>query len=335
MDALQQWGIGLVVLLQRLSPGLDQGMRFLSFLGREEFFLGFTAFLYWCVNPAWGLRALAALLLSDSVNGVLKWAAHEPRPYWMSPQVKALSIESSYGMPSGHAQTGAAYWGMLATLIRRPWAWPAAAVLVLAISVSRLYLGVHFPHDVAAGWIIGALLLFLYLRIEPRLGAWLPARPLAAQVGMAFAASAVLVVIGLLVRAGLAGTMDPAAWAAQAAAAVPQSPGAPAIDPRSLAGPVATWGAVFGVGTGWALARRFARFDAGGPWPSRLIRLGLGLVFLLALRVGLGVVFPSGPDATALILRYIRYAIMGCSAIWLAPWLFLRLGLARPAAEGW
>lgn len=332
MDVLQQWGVGIILLLQRLHPGFDQVMLFLSFLGREEFFLVFTAFLYWCVNPAWGLRALAVLTLSDSVNGILKWAFHEPRPYWVVPHVKALSAEASYGMPSGHAQTGVAYWGMLATVVSRRWAWAVAAGIVAAISLSRLYLGVHFPHDLAAGWIIGALLLIAYLRIEPRAGAWLRSKPLPAQVGAALAASAVLAGIGLLVRAGLGGTPDPAAWAAQAAAAIPPTAGEPAIDPRSL-GSVATWGALFGVGAGWALARRYARFDAGGPWSTRLIRLGLGLILLLGVRVGLAAVFPSGPDVVALIFRYVRYAIMGLSAVWLAPWLFLRIGLARPAAD--
>jgi membrane-associated phospholipid phosphatase len=332
MDVLQQWGVGVILLLQRLSPGLDQLMLFLSFLGQEEFFLVFTAFLYWCVNPAWGLRVLAVLTLSDSVNGILKWTFHEPRPYWVAPQVKALSAESSYGIPSGHAQTGVAFWGMLATVVRQPWAWAAAVGLVFAISISRLYLGVHFPHDLVAGWIIGALLLIAYLWIEPRAGAWLRSKPLAAQIGAAFAASAVLAGIGLLVRAALAGTIDPAAWAAQAAAAAPHAAGELAIDPRSL-GSVATWGAIFGVGAGWALARRFARFNAGGPWSTRLIRLGLGLTLLLGVRIGLAVAFPSGSDALALVFRYIRYAIMGLSAVWLAPWLFLRIGLARPATE--
>ena len=111
-----QWSIDLIVALQRASPGLDGVMRFLTFLGREEFFLLATTFIYWCVSPTWGMRALAVLLLSDALNGIFKWIFHEPRPYWVSAQLRALGTETSYGIPSGHAQTGVSFWGLNATV---------------------------------------------------------------------------------------------------------------------------------------------------------------------------------------------------------------------------
>jgi membrane-associated phospholipid phosphatase len=331
MDSLQPWSIDFIILLQRLSPRFDPMMQFLSSLGREEFFLVFTAFLYWCVNPVWGMRAFALLVLSDSVNGIAKWFFHEPRPYWVVPQVKAIGVESSYGIPSGHAQTGAAYWGLHATVLRKRWAWVAAAVVVGAISLSRLYLGVHYLHDLAAGWIIGALLLIAYLRVEPRVSVRLVAWPLAAQIGAAFAGSILIAALALLVRSGLGALADPSAWAAQAATAAPPPAGEPATDPRGLGGPAATWGAMFGIGAGWAIARRFARFDPAGRWPIRLARLVLGLMILMAIRVGLAVLFPAGTDTVALIFRYSRYALMGLAAVLLVPWVFLRIGLTRPA----
>jgi membrane-associated phospholipid phosphatase len=321
MDVLQQWSLDLIVALQRASPALDSLMQFLSFMGREEFFLFFTTVLYWCVSPTWGVRALAVLVLSDSVNGIVKWTLHEPRPYWVSTEVRAIGTESSYGIPSGHAQTGAAFWGLHASVLRQRWAWVAAAVLVAAISVSRLYLGVHFLHDVVAGWVIGALLLVAYLHVEARFGARVAAWPPAAQIAAAFAASVVIAAVSLLVRAGLEGVADPAAWAAQA--------GDPPIAPRALTGGVATWGAISGIGAGWALARRSARFDAAGSWPLRAARWAVGLVIVMVVRVGLGAVFPSGGDAVALAFRYVRYCLMGLAAVWLAPLIFVRTGLAR------
>jgi membrane-associated phospholipid phosphatase len=332
MDGLGQWSIDLILTLQRLSPGLDPAMSFLSFLGREEFFLLFTTFLYWCVKPVWGMRALAVLLLSDSLNGIVKWSFHEPRPYWVSGQVRAINIETSYGIPSGHAQTGVAFWGLHATVLQKRWGWSVAGGLVGAISLSRFYLGVHFLHDVVAGWIVGALLLIAYLRIEARVGARVAAWPLAGQIGGAFAASVVIAVVSLFVRASLGATTDPTAWAVQAAAAT-QAAGESVIDPRALTGAVATWGAVFGIGAGWALARRSALFDPGGRWPLRVARLAVGLAMVMAIRIGLAAVFPAGADGIALAFRYIRYSLMSLVAIWLAPWLFVRIGLARPEAS--
>lgn len=334
MSALEQWGIGVVVALQGFSPAPDGLMRGLSFLGQEDFLVLFTAFMYWCVSPSWGMRMLAVLLLSSFTNGVLKWLFHAPRPYWVAPEVRALSTETSYGIPSGHAQIGVAYWGMLAAMVRRPWFWITGMALVLAISLSRVYLGVHFPHDVLGGWLIGAALLAAVLWVEPRARRQLATRGLATQVAVAVLVAPVVAGVGLTARASAAWARDPPAWAAQAASAAEAAGWTDhAIDPHDLAGPVGIWGAALGVGVGFVLARRRARFDAAGPWSQRIVRYGIGLLGLLVIRVGLAMVFPRDPEVTALLFRYLRYAAMGLWAVWLAPWAFLRLGLARPATD--
>lgn len=329
MDVLQSWGVGLILTLQQLSPGLDGLMWFLSFLGQEEFYAVLVPFVYWCVDTTLGVRLLAALIVSDFTNGLAKLAFHAPRPYWVSAEVRALSVEPSYGIPSGHAQTGIPFWGQVARRVAKPWAPAAAAVVVLGVSLSRVYLGVHFPHDVLAGWMIGAALLLAAVRTGPRLAAWWGARPLSAQVAAAFLLSLAMLVLLLAAHASLAGVTDPPVWAEQAADAAPPPPGRPAIDPRSMDGPIADLGLILGMGAGLALGRRYAPFDARGPWRHRLARLGLGVVALLIVRVGLALVFPREPLVTALIFRYLRYAILGLTALWLMPWLFLRLKIAK------
>lgn len=329
MTALQQWGSGIIHALQQFSPALDGPMAFLSFLGREDFFVLLVGFLYWCVDPGWGLRALGALLASDFANHLFKWAFHAPRPYWVDPQVRALSTETSYGIPSGHAQTGVAFWGYHANTLRRAWAWAAAAVIVLGISISRVYLGVHFPHDVVAGWVSGALVLAVYLWLQPRAAAWLRSRSPGLQVAAAAGISVAMVLVALAVRAAIGGIADPPAWEAQAAAAYAPVPGGRATGTRDLNGLMVLVGMAFGAGTGAALARRSVPFDARGPWASRILRFALGIIVLLALRVGLGAVFPREPETVALFFRAVRYAAMGLWAVWLAPWVFVRLRLAQ------
>ncbi len=331
MDSASQWGIGIILALQEHSPGLDTLMKFLSFLGTEEFFMILVPFLYWCVSASLGLRLLAVLILSDFTNGLLKWAFHSPRPYWVEPGVKAIAAEASYGLPSGHAQTATVVWGTLARLTRGRWAYPAAAVLVLGISVSRLYLGVHFPGDVLAGWAAGVAVWVVYVWAEPRLSAWLGPRSLPAQIGAACLLTAVMLGAAAAVGGALAGVADPPGWEAQAAAASPPAAGRTATDPRRRDGQFAIMGIAFGAGVGFAVARRGARFDPRGPWPKRLARLAIGLAVLVLLRVGLGAIFPREPEEVAMLFRFVRYAIMGLWAVWLAPLVFVRTGLADEA----
>ena len=106
----------------------------------------------------------AILLLASTsggivLNGVLKLGFNRPRPSLFVPAVHTVS--SSF--PSGHAMSAAIVYSTVAYLAarlhRRRWArWLimiAALLLIVLISASRLYLGVHYPSDVIAGAAIG------------------------------------------------------------------------------------------------------------------------------------------------------------------------------------
>ncbi len=93
------------------------------------------------------------------LNGVLKLGFNRPRPTIFVPAIQAVS--SSF--PSGHAMSSAIVYGTVAYLAarlhRRRWTrWAVmtfAFVVIVLISFSRMYLGVHYPSDVVAGVIIG------------------------------------------------------------------------------------------------------------------------------------------------------------------------------------
>jgi membrane-associated phospholipid phosphatase len=326
MSMLESWGIALVLILQQLSPALDAAMRALSFLGQEEFFLVAVAFVYLCVDARWGARLLGILIISVFINDLFKLVFHAPRPYWIDERVKALSAEGGYGIPSGHAQNAVALWGLNAAAMHRRWAWIAAGVLVAAISLSRLYLGVHFPHDIVAGWLLGGVILTVFLKVEPRVTDWLRRKSLSSQIGLAAGVSLVMLCLTFAGHAALAGVVDSPGWETLAARAA--APGERAIDPRSLHGAVAIVGAFLGLAVGVILNHRLRPFDARGPWRKRLARLALALIVLIALRAGLGLIFPSEPSSLALVFRYIRYALMSLWAIWLAPIVSIKVGLA-------
>lgn len=124
-------------------------------------------------------RRADALLVSLAVSGAeiltlaLKLGFRRERPFFPDP----LATESTFSFPSGHATVSAAVFGAVALVVaRRLESWrlrvavfAAAAVLVLLIGFSRLYLGVHFLSDVLAGLTAGlAWLLICTFAIELR-----------------------------------------------------------------------------------------------------------------------------------------------------------------------
>jgi membrane-associated phospholipid phosphatase len=76
--------------------------------------------------------------------------------------------------------------------------WVIAILIILLISLSRLYLGVHFLHDVIIGWLIGALLLWLILRFWGPVTIWLKKMSLGQQILAAFLCSPVLVLFSTI-----------------------------------------------------------------------------------------------------------------------------------------
>lgn len=172
------------------TPLLDSAMPFMSKIGN----LGAVWFLILGGLAAFGkmtgrkvaLVGLAAFALGFAGAEVLKEIVLRPRPFAVLPDVRLLIPEPrSFAFPSGHTASSfaAASGAVLAAgklLGKVPlWGWPMLA-LAAAISYSRVYVGVHWPTDVAAGILFGVFSGWLGakfgLEFAPRLGKLLKRR---------------------------------------------------------------------------------------------------------------------------------------------------------------
>ncbi len=317
-------GIALILAVQNLGAWLEVPMRFFTFLGTENFYLLILPVLYWCVDANLGLRVGVILLFSGSVNEIFKLALHSPRPYWVSAQVKALSSETSFGLPSGHAQNAVNVWGMLASYVGKTWAWVVAVLVAFLIGFSRMYLGVHFGGDVLLGWLIGVVILFAVLRLWDSVGNWVTKKSLAVQAALAFTASLVMILFGAFFVNGLRDYSLPAEWLTNAARASDVLP-----VPVSMDTVISSAATLFGLVLGAAWIRQMGGFQASGPVEKRVLRYIVGLVGVAIFWFGLGAVLPRGETLFPLILRFIRYTLVGLWVSGGAPWLFLHFNLAE------
>jgi membrane-associated phospholipid phosphatase len=123
-------------------------------------FIPLAVFVWWRVDRR--VRAMLAILLSGGsawvLNGLVKEIIEQPRPCFTMPipTVEHCSEVGVFSLPSGHSATAAAFAVTTAALWRRAAAVVAVAALLEAFL--RVYLGVHYPHDVVLGLLFGTLL---------------------------------------------------------------------------------------------------------------------------------------------------------------------------------
>jgi undecaprenyl-diphosphatase len=116
-----------------------------------------------------GLLGALVVGIASVANGIVKAVIARDRPDLL----EAIVVEPGFSFPSGHSALGMVAWGVLAVLVSRSRFGrqartaiiAALVILVFLIGVSRIYLGVHYPTDVIAGWVAGGVVVFLYARL--------------------------------------------------------------------------------------------------------------------------------------------------------------------------
>lgn len=322
MDFLIPFGVNWIIAIQSLGAWLEVPMKFFSFLGTENFFLLILPLIYWCIDANLGIRVGFILLTSNFVNEIFKLMFAGPRPYWVSAKVIPFSAESSFGVPSGHAQNAVGVWGMIASGVRKRWAWGIAIALAFLIGFSRWYLGVHFPHDVFLGWLLGGILLWAFMQFWNPVEAWLKQQALGSQIFIAFIVSLIVIVLGAVSVGRLDGYTFPAEWRDNAlrAGSLPA--------PVSIESFITSAGTLFGLAAGVAWLAARGGYQASGPVEKRALRFVVGLIGVMILWRGLALFLPDNADLISYIFRYLRYTLVGFWVSGGAPWLFFRFKLA-------
>ena len=161
MEAVDNFVIWLVRYFA--NPTMDQIMIRLSDFGAGYLYAAIVlaCLSYFAFKRKWHMVAIQVLCMGGglALNIFLKYLFERSRP-----DLFQMVDAAGYSFPSGHAMVSLCFYGMLAFLAARetPF-WTGrlliiftAALLIGAIGVSRIYLGVHYPSDVAAGYAAGA-----------------------------------------------------------------------------------------------------------------------------------------------------------------------------------
>lgn len=145
------------------SPGLTRFMFAMSFMGSPGLIALMVAAIVLCIWKKW-YRALVWLVITMIGGAVLdvtlkhEFQRARPVPFFGH-------LPRTFSFPSGHSLFSFCFYGVMAGLIndrvRSFWlkvvVFGAAALMIALVGLSRIYLGVHYPSDVVAGYLAGTI----------------------------------------------------------------------------------------------------------------------------------------------------------------------------------
>jgi membrane-associated phospholipid phosphatase len=303
-------------LADHRDASLTRMFLFFTEIGEIDGYIFIITFIYVVLDKNLAVRLSVLILLTMSLNHVLKIIIKNPRPFlregtwlqqWAVPADNARELATEYSTPSGHAMACAAFYSYLFASVDNRAVKVGALILIVLIGLSRPYLGVHYLEDVLLGWVIGLAASLVAIFYGEKIRAVWGGLSYASQVATLIGASATL-------------------WLATVAINGSSIDG----QPRAF---LAYAGSLSGILIARPLELRFVNFDPrSSNMLFKLTRFVLSVVLaVLTLRL-LGGLFSSLADnfsLTGYALQYVRYAAAGALDIFLAPWIFTALGLAK------
>lgn len=128
---------------------------------------------FWRVDRVVAYRTIGALSLALVAVMSIKQLFKTARPYVAHPnRIDALLLLNSYGLPSGHTTGAVIVVLILADWFKKRWVWMGGGLYIALIAWSRLYLGVHYPHDELAGLLLAPVVLMLSYWLEQQIAIW-------------------------------------------------------------------------------------------------------------------------------------------------------------------
>ncbi len=288
--------VNFILWLQQFSNEiLDKFFVTITMMGNPEYYMIIIPLLYWCFSKKKTFRFAMFFLISAYTNSVIKEFVGRSRP--PADKVRVLYGESTGGsasFPSGHAQGTASLWFYAASYFKKKWVTILSIIIVFLVSLSRIYLGVHYPIDIIAGIALAGIMLVIYNLLYDPIAGFLEALPFGIRIIITF------LLIPLLL------------WL-------------PSHDKGMVLG------LALGLILGYQLQERYLHFDEKGSFIKQIIKFIIGIIGLFGFKEGLKILFASiGTIEMSILLEdAIRYTIIGLWITYGAPWIFIKLGLSR------
>lgn len=287
-----------------------------SFFGSPGFYVYLTVLFYVMWDKRLAIRLSILVLLTASLNDLLKILIANPRPFvrdgtylkkWAVSPAEAKALAAEYSTPSGHAMGSSAFYAYLFALVKNHYLRALMVLAIVLIGASRPYLGVHYVEDVLLGWAIGlTIAMAAVFTAEPIANLWQKC-PHGWQISITVAGSLAVWLLLVVLNGGR-------------------------IDGQ-VREMTAYCGFLTGIVIACPLELRLLNFDSRSSGAgAKILRYAISIGLMAVILFGLSAIFaPWAGNTTAVgcALEYLRYAAADVAGMFLAPLIFCKLNLAE------
>ncbi len=152
-------------LAQLRTPAGDIFFQGITYIAQEFFVITLICWYFWCSDKKQAYSLGFAYFTSGLLIQGLKITFRIPRPWILDPDFHAVSSAipgaTGYSFPSGHTQSITALFGSLFLRVKKSFLRILCFIVILAVMISRMYLGCHTPKDVLVSFFITLLCVYL------------------------------------------------------------------------------------------------------------------------------------------------------------------------------
>ncbi len=274
------------IYLQSLgTPFLDILFKAVSNVFSEPVYIFLASLIFWCYNKKTGIRVMYVVLFSAFTAILTKNLFGMPRP----PEYLHKIEENGSGFPSGHALLSSSFWGYIGYRTKDRLIVVAGILVILSVSLSRIYLGVHYAGDIVGGIIFGLLAALVFVKAESGIANRLEKLDRSSKYIVAVSIPVIMLILAFMQR----GLMKEQ------------------VEIGLVMG---------GIGIGYLLEEERVRFADAGNNKQRIRRAVIGTVVVGIIYLITSMLLLVNPGFV-----FLKYSSLGFASTFIVPWVFTRM----------